>query len=77
MGWMSVTLLVQRVDFGGSQASECLDQSSRDSGDIDLVRRVRFVTEDHVFDSQDTGGMERLLSSHFGQALLRQREWIR
>src|SRR6185295_990739 len=43
MGWMSVTLLVQRIDFGGSQASECLDQSLCDSRDIDLVRRIRFV----------------------------------
>ena len=74
---MSVKFLIQRIDFGWSQASEYLDESLFNSRGINLVRRVRFATKDHVFYSQDTGGTESLLSSHFGQSLLRQREWIR
>jgi len=77
MGRMSVKFLIQRIDLGWSQANEDLDESLFDSRRIDFVRRVRFATKDHVFYSQDTGGTESLLSSHFSHPLLREREWIR
>ena len=77
MGRMSVKLFIQCIDFGWLEAGKHLDESPFDSRGIDLVRCIRFVTKDHVFDSQDSGGTEGLFPSYFGHPLLRQREWVR
>src|SRR6185295_13673616 len=74
MGRMSVKLLIQRIHFCWPEASEYLDEILFDSRNIDLLRRVWFVTKYHIVDSQDAGGFEGLPSSHFGHPLLRQRE---